>query len=60
MQLRLADPSGQNRKIFRVDGKGLEDQLLLVVPTKKGSAFRFVSVLNRNKEVLRVVTLETP
>jgi hypothetical protein len=57
-QLRLADPSGQNRKIYRVEGKGLANELFFVVPTKPNSAYRFVSRGRSN--VRRVVTLETP
>lgn len=58
VQLRLADPTGQGRRLFRLtsEEQTLEEQYFLVVPRRRSQTHRLiVDLANDNR---RVVTLE--
>lgn len=56
--VKLADPSGMERKLYEISGAKLANRLFLVVPTKKGKGGRFRLVSKDRSGVNRVVTLE--
>lgn len=56
--VKLADPSGMERKLYEISGAKLANKLFLVVPTKKGKGGRFRLVSKDRSGVNRVVTLE--
>jgi len=57
-QLRLADPTGQGRRLFQLDGKlePADAQFFLIVPRRRSQPHRLVVDLSNDHR--RVVTLE--